>query len=71
MRNTRTYSLLKAISWRIFATVITIVISFYITHKLDFAIYIGAFEFIAKILFYYAHERMWESIMFRFSKFAS
>lgn len=71
MRNTRIYSLLKAISWRIFATIITIVISFYITHKLDFAIYIGTLEFIAKILFYYVHERMWENVRFKFSKYAS
>jgi len=60
--NSHLYSLIKAFSWRIFATLITMLISYIITHKIYFAIYIGAFEFISKILFFYLHERLWEKV---------
>lgn len=62
MRQSHLYSLTKAFSWRIFATIITMIISFIITHKIYFAIYIGAFEFVSKIIFFYLHERIWEAI---------
>ena len=65
MKQSHLYSLTKAFSWRIFATLITIVISYVVTQKIDFAIYIGVFEFASKIVFFYLHERIWENISFR------
>ncbi len=55
----RTRSLLKAISWRITATLTTMIIAYMITGKLDTAIAIGSIEFVLKFAIYYLHERAW------------
>jgi adenylylsulfate kinase len=55
-------SLFKAISWRIFATVTTMVISFLITKSIKFALTIGFLEATSKIVLYYIHERAWNAI---------
>ena len=52
-------SIFKAISWRIVATLTTIVISWFITRNIAFAISIGSIEFFAKMVLYYFHERLW------------
>ena len=70
MKESHARSLIKAFSWRIFATLTTIVISYLITHEISFAIYIGFFEFISKIIFYYFHERVWAIIPFGLVKMA-
>ncbi len=62
MKQPHLHSLLKALSWRLFASVITVIISYLITHQLSFAVSIGAIEFLSKIFFFYLHERMWERI---------
>lgn len=59
MRETHLRSIIKAISWRIFATLITMIITYFITGKVSFAIYVGLFEFISKIALFYLHERIW------------
>ncbi|KTC84784.1 DUF2061 domain-containing protein [Legionella drozanskii] len=59
MRDSHFRSLFKAVSWRIFATATTILITFLITHKIRFALYVGIFEFFSKIFLFYIHERMW------------
>jgi uncharacterized membrane protein len=64
MKESHLRSLVKAVSWRVFATCITTVISYLVTHKVDFALYIGLFEFSTKIIFFYIHERLWETISF-------
>lgn len=61
MRESHFYSMMKAISWRIFATLTTVIITFVITHKVDFALYVGFFEFFSKIFLFYLHERVWLS----------
>lgn len=43
MQESHLRSLTKAISWRIFATLLTTVISYLITHQISFALYIGFF----------------------------
>ena len=58
-------SILKGISWRIIATLDTILIVLLITcfHgscTLEDAIAIGFIEFLIKLLIYYAHERFWQ-----------
>jgi len=55
-------TVLKTISWRIMATVDTIIISYLITGKISLALSIGFFEFITKLILYYIHERLWNKI---------
>ena len=57
-------SFFKVISWRVTATVTTMVISFFITGNLDVALKIGVFEVTAKILLQYFHERVWARVKF-------
>ena len=58
----RTRSLLKAISWRITATLTTIIIAYVITGQIDAALAIGSIEFFLKFVSYYVHERAWLKI---------
>lgn len=60
----RRRSFAKAFSWRITATFTTMLISWVITGSMDFAIKIGFFEFISKMVIYYVHERLWQNIKF-------
>lgn len=55
-------SLVKAVSWRIFGTVTTMVISYIFTGEISTAFYIGLSEFILKIGIFYVHERVWHFI---------
>jgi uncharacterized membrane protein len=55
-------TVVKAVSWRVIATLTTMMIAFFITGKLTIALEIGLFEVIAKMLFYYLHERAWAAI---------
>jgi adenylylsulfate kinase len=57
-------SITKAVSWRIFATLTTMIITYLITHEWAFALYVGLFEFISKIGLFYLHERLWGIIPF-------
>ncbi|WP_022671134.1 adenylyl-sulfate kinase [Hippea alviniae] len=61
---TKTRSLLKAVSWRVFATSITILIVFIFFGKLELAIAAGILESISKIIMYFVHERIWNKINF-------
>ncbi|MBB72263.1 MAG: hypothetical protein CMF50_07685 [Legionellales bacterium] len=62
MSQSRKISVIKAISWRTFATLTTIVISYIVVRKVSFAITIGSLEVIVKIFLYYLHERAWFKI---------
>lgn len=68
MKESHLRSVTKAISWRIFATFITMVITYFITGQVSFAIYVGLFEFFSKIALFYLHERIWGVIPFGLSK---
>jgi len=57
-------SVVKAVSWRFFATATTILIVFIFFGRLDLAIAAGIFESLSKILIYFVHERMWNKIKF-------
>ena len=59
---TKRRSLLRVISWRITATVTTMIISWLITGKVDTAIKIGAVEVLAKIALQNVHERVWMTV---------
>lgn len=64
MKDSHLRSVAKAFSWRFFATLTTMVITYVITGEVSFAIYVGLFEFVSKIALFYVHERVWERISF-------
>ena len=55
----------KALTWRIFSTLTTILVAYLITGEPLIGVTIGGIEFFIKIPIYYFHERAW----FRFSKY--
>jgi uncharacterized membrane protein len=59
---TKRRSLLKALSWRVFATVITGSVAFAMTGKAAFALQIGLIDTTIKIFVYFAHERVWQRV---------
>jgi len=64
--NDKKRHILKTISWRIIASLITFLVALLITGKLDLALGIGAIEVVLKMVVYYGHERFWfNKIRFR------
>jgi adenylylsulfate kinase len=57
-------SLLKAISWRIVATLTTTLLVFIFTGDLVISVGVGVSEFLLKIFIYYVHERVWNLFNF-------
>eukprot|EP00532_Pseudo-nitzschia_australis_P002818 CAMPEP_0168191398 /NCGR_PEP_ID=MMETSP0139_2-20121125/17498_1 /TAXON_ID=44445 /ORGANISM="Pseudo-nitzschia australis, Strain 10249 10 AB" /LENGTH=113 /DNA_ID=CAMNT_0008114577 /DNA_START=418 /DNA_END=759 /DNA_ORIENTATION=+ len=55
-------SLAKGLTWRFIASGTTIVIAKIVTGETTVAFQIGFFEFFAKIMIYYVHERIWAKI---------
>lgn len=55
-------SIVKSISWRAVGTIDTIIISYLVTGTISMALSIGAVELITKMLLYFFHERLWNSI---------
>jgi len=55
-------SIAKTISWRIVGTLDTIVIAWAITGELSLAFSIGSIEVISKLVLYFMHERVWNTI---------
>ncbi|GAA4893849.1 hypothetical protein GCM10023311_18100 [Flaviramulus aquimarinus] len=55
-------SIVKSLSWRTIGTLDTILISWVITGKLDLAFSIGGIELVTKMVLYFSHERIWNSI---------
>ena len=57
-------SILKAISWRTWATITTAVIVFFFTGKVALALTVGFLEVFAKMGLYFFHERLWQKIRY-------
>lgn len=62
MKETKLRSLLKSISWRIIATLITTTVAYFLTGKIDTALEIGGLDMIIKLTVYFFHERLWGKI---------
>ena len=62
LRERKSRSLFKTVSWRILGTLDTVLISWIVTGSSTFALSIGLIELITKMLLYYCHERVWNSI---------
>jgi len=56
---TKRRSFIKALSWRVTATLTTILVAFIITKRIDIALKIGVIEVFLKMLIFYIHERFW------------
>lgn len=55
-------SIAKTISWRVIGTMDTILISWIVTGALDLAFSIGAIELVSKMILYFFHERIWNTV---------
>jgi len=61
---TKKRSIIKAFSWRAWATITTAIIVFVFTGELVLAITVGFIEVFAKMALYFFHERLWQKISF-------
>jgi len=61
---TKTRSLLKSVSYRVFASIVTALLIFSFTGKLLLAVGLGVLDSVVKILVFFLHERMWSTISF-------
>jgi len=61
---TKLRSLIKAITWRIIATLTTIGLVYLFFGRLDTAVKVGVIEVTLKIIFYILHDRGWNRIRF-------
>lgn len=61
-------SIVKALSWRLTATIVTVIATLIITGRIEYAISIGAIDLVAKLCIYYFHERLWNNIKFGLEK---
>jgi uncharacterized membrane protein len=61
---TKTRSLLKSVSYRVFASIVTAVLIFSFTGRLLLAVGLGVLDSVVKILVFFLHERMWMAIPF-------
>lgn len=60
LRESRTRSLLKAVSYRVIGTLTTAILTYLVTGNVRAALTIGAVEPLAKIVIFYLHERAWQ-----------
>ena len=55
-------TILKSVTFRILATIVTIVLVYIFTGNLALANTIGIFDLVSKLVLYYIHERVWNKI---------
>jgi uncharacterized membrane protein len=61
---THSRSILKAVSWRAGGTIVTFLVAWAVSGKLDLAAQIGVLDTIIKVAAFYAHERVWNRVSF-------
>jgi adenylylsulfate kinase len=59
MHESHTRSILKGITWRIIASATTMTVVYVVTGDLTLMASVGAVDILAKVFFYYLHERTW------------
>ena len=55
-------TLVKTLSWRMIATITTMIIVYLYTREMALSLGVGVFEVTSKLALYYFHERMWQRI---------
>jgi uncharacterized membrane protein len=61
-------SFTKAISWRMIASLTTVLIAYFLTGDVLISASIAGIEVVAKMIIYYFHERMWSNVDWGFEK---
>lgn len=59
MRESHFRSIVKGITWRIVASITTMLVVFFVTGDLLLVASVGIIDVTLKVLFYYFHERVW------------
>jgi len=62
MKVTKTRSFVKALSYRIWGTLSSVVVAYAITKNASLSVTIAFWETVVKVFIYYAHERVWNYI---------
>jgi adenylylsulfate kinase len=62
MHETHARSILKGVTWRIIASATTMIIVYVVTGDLALVASVGAVDILAKVFFYYLHERSWGKV---------
>jgi uncharacterized membrane protein len=62
MNESKIRSILKAVSWRIFASIDTFLIAWLISGSVSTSSWIAGLEAFTKVFLYYFHERLWNKI---------
>ncbi len=57
-------SIVKALSWRLIAAVVTVLVVYLITREVSLSLGAGLLDSGIKLFFYYFHERMWNRLGF-------
>jgi adenylylsulfate kinase len=61
MQDAHIRSVMKGVTWRIVASLTTMVLVFYFTGDLVITAEVGVLEMVTKYAFYYLHERAWNA----------
>ena len=62
MKESHIRSILKGLTWRVIATSMIFVITYFTTGEIEMAMKVAAIEFPVKLLIYYLHERAWQVV---------
>ena len=62
MDESKRRSILKAVSWRIFASIDTFLIAWLISGSVSTSSWIAGIEAFTKVFLYYFHERLWNKV---------
>ena len=57
-------SILKALSWRLWATLVTMAATLGLSGRWELAMAVGSVDVVAKLALYYLHERLWAGLSF-------
>ena len=60
MSTSRAVTIVKTLSWRIWGTLISYIVAFWVTGDLTISLSVGTLEAIVKTFIYYFHERIWQ-----------
>lgn len=60
MSETRSRSAAKSLSWRVVATLTTVLLVLAFTGEVSIALSVGGAEVVAKLIIFYVHERIWD-----------
>lgn len=62
-QNLKFRAIVKTISWRGLGTLLTVLVTWWLTGEFSIALAIGSFEILAKTLLFYVHERIWDRFL--------